>query len=147
MPSSRSQVPPFEVMTVPNWTLLFTLLLTAMVCVLMGCGIPTTANYIIMVAVAAPVLGMMGVEPLVAHFFVIYYGVLADVTPPVALACFAAAPIAKESGLKISFEAVKVAAAGFVVPFMAVYTPALMLQDGGPLALCQFSHFYFVLNT
>jgi TRAP-type uncharacterized transport system fused permease subunit len=53
----------------------------------------------------------------------------------VALACFAAAPIARESGLKISFEAVKVAAAGFVIPFMAVYTPALMLQDGGPLAL------------
>jgi TRAP-type uncharacterized transport system fused permease subunit len=51
----------------------------------------------------------------------------------VALACFAAAPIARESGLKISFEAIKVAAAGFVIPFMAVYTPALMLQDGGPL--------------
>ena len=71
---------------------------------------------------------------IVSHMFVFYFGILADLTPPVALACFAAAPIAKESGLKISFEAVKVAAAGFVVPFMAVYTPALMLQDGGPLA-------------
>jgi TRAP-type uncharacterized transport system fused permease subunit len=66
--------------------------------------------------------------------FVFYFGILADLTPPVALACFAAAPIAKEGGLKISMEAIKVAAAGFVIPFMAVYTPALMLQDGGPLA-------------
>ena len=71
---------------------------------------------------------------IVSHMFVFYFGILADLPPPVALACFAAAPIAKESGLKISLEAVKVAAAGFVVPFMAVYTPALMLQDGGPLA-------------
>ncbi|MCB1514284.1 MAG: TRAP transporter large permease subunit, partial [Hyphomicrobiaceae bacterium] len=68
------------------------------------------------------------------HMFVFYFGILADLTPPVALACFAAAPIAKESGFRISLEAVKVAAAGFVIPFMAVYTPALMLQDGGPLS-------------
>jgi TRAP-type uncharacterized transport system fused permease subunit len=59
---------------------------------------------------------------------------MADLTPPVALAAFAAASIAKESGLKIGFNAVRIAVAGFVVPFMAVYTPALMLQDGGPLA-------------
>ena len=61
---------PFELMGVPTLTLLFTLILTAIVCILMGCGIPTTANYIIMVAVAAPILGLLGVEPLVAHFFV-----------------------------------------------------------------------------
>jgi len=66
--------------------------------------------------------------------FVFYFGILADLTPPVALACFAASPIAKASGLRISMEAIKIAAAGFVIPFMAVYTPALMLQDGGPLA-------------
>jgi TRAP-type uncharacterized transport system fused permease subunit len=71
---------------------------------------------------------------IVSHMFVFYFGILADLTPPVALACFAAAPIARESGFKISLEAIKVAAAGFVIPFMAVYTPALMLQDGGPLA-------------
>ena len=65
----------------------------------------------------------------VSHMFVFYFGILADLTPPVALACFAAAPIAKESGLKISLTAVKIAAAGFVIPFMAVYPPALMLQD------------------
>ena len=66
--------------------------------------------------------------------FVFYFGILADLTPPVALACFAAAPIAKANGLSISLQAVKIAAAGFVIPFMAVYTPALMLQPGGPLA-------------
>jgi TRAP-type uncharacterized transport system fused permease subunit len=59
---------------------------------------------------------------------------MADLTPPVALACFAAAPMAKTSGLRISLEATKLATAGFVVPFMAVYTPSLMLQDGGPIA-------------
>jgi len=65
--------------------------------------------------------------------FVFYFGIMADLTPPVALACFAAAPMAKTSGLKISIQAVKLATAGFLVPFMAVYTPALMLQDAGAL--------------
>ena len=58
--------------------------MTGLVCILMGCGIPTTANYLIMVTVAAPTLAQLGVEPIVAHFFVFYYGVLADITPPVA---------------------------------------------------------------
>ena len=71
---------------------------------------------------------------IVSHMFVFYFGILADLTPPVALAAFAAAPIAKASGMKIGIQAVKIALAGFVIPFMAVYTPALMLQDGGPLA-------------
>jgi TRAP-type uncharacterized transport system fused permease subunit len=66
--------------------------------------------------------------------FVFYFGIMADLTPPVALACFAAAPMAKTSGLKISLQATKLAAAGFIVPFMAVYTPSLMLQDGGAIA-------------
>jgi TRAP-type uncharacterized transport system fused permease subunit len=66
--------------------------------------------------------------------FVFYFGIMADLTPPVALAAFAAAPMAKESGLKIGIQASKLAVAGFVVPFMAVYTPALMLQDPGPIS-------------
>ena len=66
--------------------------------------------------------------------FVFYFGIMADLTPPVALAAFAAAPIARESGLKISLQALRVAIAGFIVPFMAVYSPALMLQGGGALA-------------
>jgi len=100
----------------------------------LGMGIPTIPNYIITSSIAGPALLELGVPLIVSHMFVFYFGILADLTPPVALACFAAAPIAREKGLKISIEAIKVAAAGFVIPFMAVYTPALMLQDGGPLA-------------
>ncbi len=115
-------------------SLLLSLILTMITCIILGMGIPTIPNYIITSSIAGPALLELGVPLIVSHMFVFYFGILADLTPPVALACFAAAPIAKESGLKISLEAVKVAAAGFVVPFMAVYTPALMLQDGGPLA-------------
>ena len=103
-------------------------------CLVLGMGIPTIPNYIITASIACPALLKLGVPLMVSHMFVFYFGILADLTPPVALACFAAAPIARASGLKISFEAIKVATAGFVIPFMAVYTPALMLQDGGPLS-------------
>ena len=115
-------------------SLFLSLILTMITCIVLGMGIPTIPNYIITSSIAGPALLDLGVPLIVSHMFVFYFGILADLTPPVALACFAAAPIAKESGLRISFEAIKVAAAGFVVPFMAVYTPALMLQDGGPLA-------------
>ncbi len=115
-------------------SLLLSLVLTMITCIVLGMGIPTIPNYIITSSIAGPALLELGVPLLVSHMFVFYFGILADLTPPVALACFAAAPIARESGLRISFEAIKVAAAGFVIPFMAVYTPALMLQDGGPLA-------------
>ncbi|SOC04279.1 TRAP transporter 4TM/12TM fusion protein [Rhodobacter sp. JA431] len=115
-------------------SLFLSLVLTMITCIVLGMGIPTIPNYIITSSIAGPALLALGVPLLVSHMFVFYFGILADLTPPVALACFAAAPIARESGLKISLEAVKIAAAGFVVPFMAVYTPALMLQDGGALA-------------
>lgn len=114
--------------------LFLSLVLTMITCIILGMGIPTIPNYIITSSIAGPALDALGVPLIVSHMFVFYFGILADLTPPVALACFAAAPIAKESGLKISLEAIKVAAAGFVIPYMAVYTPALMLQDGGPLA-------------
>ena len=115
-------------------SLFLSLVLTMITCIVLGMGIPTIPNYIITSSIAGPALLELGVPLIVSHMFVFYFGILADLTPPVALACFAAAPIAKENGLKISMEAIKVAAAGFVIPFMAVYTPALMLQDGGPLA-------------
>lgn len=118
---------PFELFTVQTLTLLFTLLMTAVVCVLMGCGVPTTANYIIMVAVAAPVLGMMNVEPLVAHFFVFYYGVLADVTPPVALAAYAGAGIAGANGFKAGNTAFRLSMGKALVPFVFVFSPSLLI--------------------
>ncbi|WBU54356.1 TRAP transporter permease [Paracoccus sp. SCSIO 75233] len=115
-------------------SLLLSLVLTMLTCIVLGMGIPTIPNYIITSSIAAPALLELGVPLIVSHMFVFYFGILADLTPPVALACFAAAPIAKESGFKISLEAIKVSAAGFVIPYMAVYTPALMMQAGGPLA-------------
>ncbi|MFK0691282.1 TRAP transporter permease [Mesorhizobium sp. IMUNJ 23033] len=114
--------------------LFLSLVLTMLTCLVLGMGIPTIPNYIITSSLAGPALLELGVPLLVSHMFVFYFGIMADLTPPVALAAFAAAPMAKESGLKIGVQATKLAIAGFVVPFMAVYTPALMLQDAGPLA-------------
>jgi TRAP transporter 4TM/12TM fusion protein len=114
--------------------LFLSLVLTMVTCLVLGMGIPTIPNYIITASLAGPALLELGVPLLVSHMFVFYFGIMADLTPPVALACFAAAPMAKTSGLKISLQAVKLAAAGFVIPFMAVYTPSLMLQDGGWMA-------------
>jgi TRAP transporter 4TM/12TM fusion protein len=122
------------VVAVGKESLFLSLLLTMVTCLVLGMGIPTIPNYIITSSIAGPALLALGVPLLVSHMFVFYFGILADLTPPVALACFAAAPIARERGLAISIQAIKVAAAGFVIPFMAVYSPALMLQPGGPMA-------------
>lgn len=111
-------------------SLFLSLVLTMMVCLVLGMGIPTIPNYIITSSLAAPALLQLGVPLIVSHMFVFYFGIMADLTPPVALAAFAAAPIARESGLKIGLQALRIAIAGFVVPFMAVYAPALMLQGG-----------------
>jgi TRAP transporter 4TM/12TM fusion protein len=112
-------------------TLFAALVMTALVCILMGCGIPTTANYIIMVTVAAPTLVQMGVEPLVAHFFVFYYGVLADITPPVALAAYAAAGMAGSDPFKTGNMAFRLGLAKALVPFVFVFSPSLLLVAKG----------------
>lgn len=119
-----------RIIAVGEQSLFLALLLTMVTCLVLGMGIPTIPNYIITSSLAAPVLLKLGVPLIVSHMFVFYFGIMADLTPPVALAAFAAAPIARESGLKISIQAIRVAIAGFIVPFMAVYSPALMLQDG-----------------
>ena len=107
------------------------LVMTGLVCILLGCGIPTTANYIIMVTVAAPTLVLMGVEPLVAHFFVFYYGVLADITPPVALAAYAAAGMAGSDPFKTGNMAFRLGLAKALVPFVFVFSPSLLLVAKG----------------
>jgi TRAP transporter 4TM/12TM fusion protein len=112
-------------------TLFAALVMTGMVCILMGCGIPTTANYIIMVTVAAPTLVQLGVEPLVAHFFVFYYGVLADITPPVALAAYAAAGMAGSDPFKTGNMAFRLGLAKVLVPFVFVFSPSLLLVAKG----------------
>jgi TRAP transporter 4TM/12TM fusion protein len=104
------------------------LLLTMVFSLILGMGIPTIPNYIITSSLAAPILLKLDVPLIVSHMFVFYFGIMADLTPPVALAAFAAAPMAKVSGMKIGVQAVKIALPGFVVPFLAVYDPALMLQ-------------------
>lgn len=111
--------------------LLAALVMTGLVCILLGCGIPTTANYIIMVTVAAPTLVLMGVEPLVAHFFVFYYGVLADITPPVALAAYAAAGMAGSDPFRTGNMAFRLGLAKALVPFVFVFSPSLLLVAKG----------------
>jgi len=115
-------------------SLFLSLVLTMLVCLVLGMGIPTIPNYIITSAIAAPALLQLGVPLIVSHMFVFYFGIMADLTPPVALAAFAASSIAKEAPMKIGFKAVTIAIAGFVVPYMAVYDNALMLQ-GNPSVL------------
>ena len=122
---------PSDWMSLNTLTLLAALIMTGLVCVLMGCGVPTTATYIIMVTVAAPTLVGLGVEPLVAHFFVFYYGVLADITPPVALAAYAAAGMAGSDPFKTGNTAFRLGLAKALVPFVFVFSPSLLLVAKG----------------
>lgn len=126
-----STLPVLSYFTVGQWTLFTSLVLIAFSCIIMGAGIPTTATYIILVAVAAPALAQLQVEPLVAHFFVFYYGVLADITPPVALAAYAAAGIAGSNPFKTGNTAFRLGIAKALVPFVFVYSPALLLVADG----------------
>ena len=116
------------IMEVGEKSLFLSLVLTMLVCLILGMGIPTIPNYIITSSIAAPALLQLGVPLIVSHMFVFYFGIMADLTPPVALAAFAAASIAKASPMQIGIKATQIAIAGFVIPYMAVYTPALMLQ-------------------
>ncbi len=108
-------------------TLVAALAITGLVCILMGCGIPTTANYIIMVAVAAPTLVQLGVQPLAAHMFVFYFGILADLTPPVALAAYAAAGMAGSDPFKTGNTAFRLGISKLLVPFVFIFSPSLLL--------------------
>jgi TRAP transporter 4TM/12TM fusion protein len=131
MADGMSSLIPASLVTTQSLTLLCALIMTGVVCILMGCGIPTTANYIIMVSVAAPTLVQLGVEPLVAHFFVFYYGVLADITPPVALAAYAAAGMAGSDPFKTGNTAFRLGLAKALVPFVFVFSPSLLLVAKG----------------
>ena len=122
---------PAGLASLQGMTLLAALVMTGVVCILMGAGIPTTANYIIMVTVAAPTLVQLGVEPLVAHFFVFYYGVLADITPPVALAAYAAAGMAGGDPFRTGNTAFRLGLAKALVPFVFVFSPSLLLVAKG----------------
>ncbi|MDD3517720.1 MAG: TRAP transporter permease [Chromatiales bacterium] len=116
-------------------SLFLSLFLTMLVCLVLGMGIPTIPNYIITSSIAGPALLELGVPLIVSHMFVFYFGIMADLTPPVALAAFAASPIARAPALRIGVNCLRIAIAGFVIPFMAVYSPALMLQSDDPVAI------------
>lgn len=122
------------IIAVGRENLFLSLVLTMLVCLVLGMGIPTIPNYIITSSLAGPALLALDVPLIVSQMFVFYFGIMADLTPPVALAAFAAAPMAQASGMRIALQASRLAVAGYVVPFLAVYTPALMLQDGGAVA-------------
>jgi TRAP transporter 4TM/12TM fusion protein len=118
---------PASIFDAKAMTLFFTLVMTAIVCIALGCGVPTTANYLIMVTIAAPALAMLGVPQLVSHFFVFYYGVLADITPPVALAAYAGASMAGADPFKTGNTSFRLGLAKALVPFVFVYSPAMLI--------------------
>ena len=112
------------------------LVLTMLCCIVLGMGVPTTANYCIMAATCAPILIRMGVPTIAAHFFVFYFGIVADITPPVALAAYAGAAIAQANPMRTALNATKLAIAAFIVPYILALNPVMVLVDvSGPLQI------------
>ena len=113
------------------------LFLTMVCCIILGMGVPTTANYCIMASTCAPILITIGVPKIAAHFFVFYFGIVADITPPVALAAYAGSAIAKSNPMKTGINATKLAIGAFVVPYIFCLNPAMLLIDVTPLGVVQ----------
>ncbi|WP_284139231.1 TRAP transporter permease [Virgibacillus sp. LDC-1] len=108
----------------------FALMLTMVACIILGMGLPTTANYVVTATVAAPALiNTFGLEPIAVHMFVFYFGIVADITPPVCLAAYAGAGIAKANPFRTGLNAVKLAIAAFIIPYIFIYDPILLLVD------------------
>ena len=113
------------------------LFLTMICCIILGMGVPTTANYCIMASTCAPILITIGVPKIAAHFFVFYFGIVADITPPVALAAYAGAAIAKGNPMKTGVNATKLAIGAFIVPYIFCMNPAMLLIDVSALSIIQ----------
>ena len=111
--------------------MIIALVLTMLCCIVLGMGVPTTANYCIMAATCAPILmdPSIGVTKMAAHFFVFYFGIVADITPPVALAAYAGSAIAKADPMKTGFNATKLAIAAFIVPYIFAFSPQMLFVD------------------
>ena len=105
------------------------LFLTMICCIVLGMGVPTTANYVIMATITAPILIKMGLPVLAAHMFVFYFGIVADITPPVALAAYAGSAIAKSNPMKTGVTATRLAITAFIVPYIFAYSPEMLLID------------------
>ena len=113
------------------------LFLTMICCIILGMGVPTTANYCIMASTCAPILITIGVPKIAAHFFVFFFGIVADITPPVALAAYAGAAIAKGNPMKTGVNATKLAIGAFIVPYIFCMNPAMLLIDVSALSIIQ----------
>ena len=115
------------IVTISQGKLFLGLLLTMICCIILGMGLPTTATYCIMASTCAPILVQMGVPMLAAHFFVFYYGIVADITPPVALAAYAGSAISGGSPMKTGLNATRLAIGGFIIPFVFALSPSMLL--------------------
>ncbi|MBE6940044.1 MAG: TRAP transporter permease [Ruminococcaceae bacterium] len=114
------------IVTLSGDTIIVGLVLTMLCCIVLGMGVPTTANYCIMASTCAPILIQLGLPAVAAHFFVFYFGIVADITPPVALAAYAGSAIAKANPMKTGLQATKLAIAAFIVPYIFAYSPAML---------------------
>jgi len=132
------------IITLANNHLIIALFLTMLCCIVLGMGVPTTANYCIMAATCAPILIRMGVPAMAAHFFVFYFGIVADITPPVALAAYAGSAIAKSNPMKTAFNASRLAIAVFIVPYVFCFSPALLIIDTTPFEVIQIAVTSFI---
>ncbi|MEG2203548.1 MAG: TRAP transporter large permease subunit, partial [Oscillospiraceae bacterium] len=110
-------------------SLFLTLLFSMVTCMILGMGLPSIPAYIITATIAAPALAQLGVAPIAAHLFAFYFAMFANITPPVALAAFAAAGLSGGNPVKTGLQSVKLSMAGFIVPYMFVYSPQLLLMD------------------
>ena len=117
------------IITLANGKVIIALFLTMICCIILGMGVPTTANYCIMAATCAPILTQMGVPAIAAHFFVFYFGIVADLTPPVALAAYAGAAIAQANPMKTALTSTKLAIGAFIVPYIFALNPAMLFVD------------------
>ncbi len=117
------------ILTLAGDKIIIALFLTMLTCIVLGMGVPTTANYCIMAATCAPILIKMGVPDIAAHFFVFYFGIVADLTPPVALAAYAGAAIAQANPMKTAITSTKLAIGAFIVPYVLALNPALLFID------------------
>lgn len=118
---------------IANGNLLFTLFFTMLTSLVLGIGVPTTANYVITATIAAPALMLLGVPVVAAHMFVFYFGIIADVTPPVALAAVAASGVAKSEPMRTGVQASRLAIAAFIIPYIFVYSPEMLLIGVTPI--------------
>lgn len=122
---------------IPALSLFIALFLTMICCIVLGMGVPTTANYCIMASTCAPILIQLGIPRVASHFFVFYFGIVADITPPVALAAYAGSAIAKSNPMKTGVNATRLAIAAFIVPYIFAFSPSMLFLNTNALEVIE----------